>query len=147
MSKFVHGVACGAGPVYTVITDSVTVKCPQEASGGTFSLFEVTVPAQSGPPLHRHGWDEAYYVLEGCIEVRAGDATTVLRPGDFSYVPGDTAHAYRGLDATPSRMLVWSTPGGAESFFAEMHDQVRVLPDDVPKIFEIAGRYGIAPVA
>ena len=51
-----------------------TVLLRSEQSGGRVSAIEVEVPARwPGPPLHRHDFDEAFYVLEGELTFQLRD--------------------------------------------------------------------------
>src|SRR5262249_32089151 len=88
-------VSAGEGPVLSVVGDSIRPLIAAEQSDGGFEGFDLVGPADSGPPPHRHPWDEAYVILEGEVETVMGDQRFVLRPGDVGHVPAGTAHTYR----------------------------------------------------
>ena len=45
-------------------------------------------------PLHAHPEDEAWYVLEGTLAVRAGEHVHQVSAGGAVIVPGGTAHTF-----------------------------------------------------
>ena len=48
-----------------------------EETAGAVSIVENTMPARApGPPLHSHGFDEAFYVLDGELTVQLDDELT-----------------------------------------------------------------------
>ena len=59
-----------------------TVLLRSEDTGGEVAIVEVLVPPRwSGPPLHRHDFDEAFYVLDGELTFQLGDErSTATRP-------------------------------------------------------------------
>ncbi len=78
----------GEGRTLWVVGDTYTFKGTAENTGGALLLFEAEVPPQSGPPPHiHHREDEAFYVLEGEVEVREGDRTFVAGGGSFVFIP------------------------------------------------------------
>jgi mannose-6-phosphate isomerase-like protein (cupin superfamily) len=78
-------------------------------------------PGFPGPPPHFHErtWD-AYYVLEGRLDVRLGDEVSELGPGDVAAVPPGTAHGFSNPLDTPTRFLDIHAPGGFEGYFREL---------------------------
>jgi uncharacterized cupin superfamily protein len=46
-------------------------------------------------PLHRHIIDEVLFYLSGEVEVRLGDETYAVGPGDIVIVPAGVAHSQR----------------------------------------------------
>jgi mannose-6-phosphate isomerase-like protein (cupin superfamily) len=62
-------------------------------------------------PWHvHHNDDEAWYVLEGALCVRAGDDVIELRTGSGYLVPRGTPHTYWNPSPTPVRYLLFMTP-------------------------------------
>jgi uncharacterized cupin superfamily protein len=78
------------------------------------------------------GWDtgshfhstieEQFYVIEGELELRAGDRLIAGRPGTFVAVPSGIAHAFANRSSLPARMLLVVTPPGHERYFAALAD-------------------------
>ena len=61
-------------------------------TGGQFGMSMVTQPPGIATPLHRHTQEaEAWFVLEGRVDYRAGDDLHELSDGAFIYLPLGTA--------------------------------------------------------
>ena len=58
-----------------------------------------------------HDGQEFVYVLEGSIELTYDGKRTVLAPGDGADLDARRPHLFRGLGATPSRMVAVVTSG------------------------------------
>ena len=94
LSQVTH-VPAGEGDTLWVVGDTYTLKATAETTGGSLALVEASIPAGSGPPPHVHASeDEAYYVLEGQIEVLDGKRTFLAGPGSFVFIPRGTVHAF-----------------------------------------------------
>jgi mannose-6-phosphate isomerase-like protein (cupin superfamily) len=64
-------------------------------------------------PLHSHGEDEAFYVLEGALGVRIGDKDVEVPAGGAAIVPSGAAHTYWNPLPQPTRYLLVM---GAETY-------------------------------
>jgi quercetin dioxygenase-like cupin family protein len=92
-----------------------------EQSAGAVSAIEVTSPAGfRGPPLHHHGFDEAFYVLEGELTFKLRDDVFTRRAGELAFAPRDVPHTYANHSDAPARALIVCTPAGFERYFARM---------------------------
>src|SRR6185437_5783783 len=86
-----------------------------------FSLVEVTDAPGIGAPLHvHHGEAEAFYILDGTIELTCGNEVVVGHAGDFLYAPKDVPHKYLVVGDKPARLLLLFSRPGFEKFFAEI---------------------------
>lgn len=116
----------GEGAAWWVVGDTYTVKATARDTNGQFALIEASIPPQAGPPPHLHrNEDEAYYVLEGELEVFDGERSFTARAGSFVYIPRGAVHAFRNPGSEPVRMLALITPGGFENFFFEVGQPAR----------------------
>lgn len=111
------------------------------AMGSSIEVFDTSGPAGSGPPPHRHPWEEIYVVLDGELEVTVDGETHVLRKGGIAHVPAGSVHAYRNL--TEAHFLTIVGPGNAARFFARVADEVEMNPPDIPGVIRVAGEYGV----
>ena len=94
-----------------------------EESDGVVSLIDNTVPANwDGPYLHKHDFDETFYVIEGELTFQLGDELFRAKAGDIAFAPRGVPHTYANLSATPTRHLIVCTPAGFERYFARMLD-------------------------
>lgn len=91
-----------------------------ESTDGSFSICEATEPPGSAAPLHvHHAEAEAFYVLEGEIELTCGEETLTAGAGDFVYAPKGVPHKYAVVGHEPARVLLLFSRSGFESFFVE----------------------------
>ncbi|HEX2199590.1 MAG TPA: cupin domain-containing protein [Burkholderiales bacterium] len=129
------------GEKLEVLGAQVRFLCQGADTGRAWSLMEVVLPRDGGPPAHDHPWDEAYYVIEGEVRFTLGDKVQQFKGGDFIYAPGGTLHAFQGVSTQPARMLVFDAPAAAEGFFRDVHREVSQMPRDLPKVAEIGARH------
>ena len=90
-----------------------------EQSAGHVSIMENIVRAGSdGPPLHKHDFDEGFYMLEGELIFQIGDQRFTRRAGEFAFAPRNVAHALANHGDADARYLLVCTPAGLERHFA-----------------------------
>ena len=81
-------------------------------AGSALVLAEWTAQGSAGDepvyqaPLHKHQEDEAWYVLEGVLRVRVGEAVHEVPAGGAVIVPGGTAHTFWNPLPSPARYLL-----------------------------------------
>jgi quercetin dioxygenase-like cupin family protein len=137
----------------TWFLNSLTTKVAATAeTGGAYGITEQLVTAAANPPMHRHpDEDEAFYVLDGTVEVEGDGQVATATPGTFAFVPRGAAHTYRVVSGT-ARMLVITSGKPAdnlEDFFFAMGEPAgaRVLPEpdapDMERLTTLAARSGI----
>jgi quercetin dioxygenase-like cupin family protein len=127
-----------------VVGEQIRVLAPATRTG-SYEIFLQTGPEGAGPPPHTHPWDEAYFVLEGKLEVLLGDRAVTLSAGSFAHVPRGTKHAFRFLTAGAKFLSINSNRGAAE-FFADL-DRETGGTMDVPKLVAVAMRHEVALAA
>jgi mannose-6-phosphate isomerase-like protein (cupin superfamily) len=97
-------------------------------------LAEWTDPGGADPPryiapLHiHHEDDEAWYVVEGALVVRSGDADVHLPAGGAAIVPRGTPHTYWNPEPGPTRYLLVMTPR-----IRALIDALHALDDRTPE--------------
>lgn len=120
------------------------IQLTKEQSSGCMGIFEGIVPAGEGPPIHiHHNEDEVIHVLEGVYKFWLDGATTTIEAGRSIFLPRGIPHSFQVLGSKAGRNLAVVTPGGFEGFFVDVSTDALTIPDDMPKIAEIAGRYGL----
>lgn len=62
--------------------------------------------------VHRHEGDEFLYVIEGAMEVVAGDVAHTLAAGDAMYFDASVPHSYRGTGRKKARAVVVTSGAG-----------------------------------
>jgi quercetin dioxygenase-like cupin family protein len=126
-----------------VLGTQVRFLCEGHSTKNIWSLMEVTLPLDAGPPPHTHQWDEAYFVTEGNVEFFVGDQRFMAAVGDFVYTPGGVVHGFRGASQRPARVLIFDAPAHAGAFFKRVDREIKDLPRDLPKVRDIGEDTGI----
>jgi quercetin dioxygenase-like cupin family protein len=92
-----------------------------EQSGGHVSVVENTVPAHSrGPFLHKHDFDEAFFLVEGELLFQVQDELVTVRAGELAFAPRGVPHTFTNRTDAPARYVLVCTPGGFERYFARI---------------------------
>jgi quercetin dioxygenase-like cupin family protein len=136
-------------PAFWTLGELLTLIATAEQTGGAFSLVEELLPRGAEPPPHvHHREDESFFVLDGALTVRVGDAVFPGEPGSFVFCPRDVPHLLTVRSDTV-RMLTLCTPGGLESFFVQLGRPAadRTLPvgepgPDAERVATLAGHSG-----
>jgi quercetin dioxygenase-like cupin family protein len=144
-------VAPGAGRKLWVTDELMTFKVLGEDTGGAYSLTDSVVPPQGGPPPHiHHREDEAFWVLEGELEIRVGEEVFMAGAGSFVHLPKGVLHSYENVGSGPARFLTLMVPAGLEKFFEEVGKPGADLSspppfdaEDVERLLLAAPGYGL----
>jgi quercetin dioxygenase-like cupin family protein len=67
-------------------------------------------PGDQAPPHVHHGSDEAFYVLDGQLEVLTGEVRKTLRAGELAFIAAGTVHTFANRGPGKCRILVVMTP-------------------------------------
>lgn len=135
----------------------MTVKAGDDQTGGAFTVIDCECPPGFAPPLHVHHLeDEAFYVLDGTLQVSCDTETWEVGQGSFVFLPKGKTHSFVVLGDGPARFLQVTAPAQFERFAAEVGVPATRpgLPDpatpDVERLLAAAARYRIdilAPTA
>lgn len=105
----------------TVPKLSTQVLLRGEESGGHVSVLDNVVPARSkGPDLHKHDFDEAFYLIEGELVFQIGNQQFTRHAGELAFAPRNMPHALTNRTDEPARYVLVCTPAGFERHFARM---------------------------
>ena len=133
--------------------------------GGELTIVEQVAAPGAASALHRHPYQEVFYVLEGELEfagLENGERVTfaVGRPARTVHAAAGVAHGYRNDGPSPPASSPIMQPAGAEGFFdggrcvARRGRATRRRTPPAPSpdaVLEAAARHGIeflpAPVA
>ena len=114
-ARVIH-VGPGEGAAFSAVGDIYRVLATGKQTGGAYSLSEIRVSPNNGPPPHVHSReDESFFVVEGEITFRIGDEKIVARPGTFILGP-------RGVART-----VWHPDETIEAVAYDTADRVRAI--------------------
>jgi len=107
-------------PLVTPTGDHAIVMAGTEKTGGSLTVIELINQPKNGPPLHSHiRDDEVWYVLEGEYRFKAGDAMFVVSEGGMAFGPHGMPHSFQNVGTAPARLLIITTPAGAERYFED----------------------------
>ena len=90
----------------------------EESSGRVGVVESVMPPGAAGPPLHKHDFDEAFYVLEGELTFLLGGELVTVGADELAFAPGGVPHGFTNRGNTAARFLIVFTPAGFEREFA-----------------------------
>ncbi len=147
--RAVH-IAEGEGKMLWVANELMTFKVSSEDTGGMYALTDSVVLPQGEAPLHvHHREDEAFWVLEGELEILVGEDTFRASAGSFVHLPKGVGHAYKNVGTGPARFLTLIVPAGLEKFFEEVGKPGTDLSspppfeeEDIQRFLALAPRYG-----
>lgn len=115
-----------------------------EENDGKAGMFTVTVGTPGGPPMHVHeDADEYFYLLDGSARFQVDGESVMLGAGEAAWVPRGKEHTYRILGEDGGSMLTIVIPGGFERFFEAMAAENLRIPEDMPRITEIAEQFNL----
>jgi quercetin dioxygenase-like cupin family protein len=138
-----------------ILGDFYSVKISGSETGGRYSIWEIDVAPNNGPPMHRHSReDEAFYVLEGEFSFPYGNSKIKAGKGEFAYVPRGEFHTYKNVGSSAGKLLVVITPPEFEKFFEEIGIPIekgerfsftppKITPADIEKVVKAAEKYGL----
>jgi len=134
-----------------VVDELVTFKATGRDTNGAYALTDSVVPPQGGPPPHvHHREDEAFWVLEGDLEVSVGGSTFRAGAGSSVHLPRGVVHSFQNLGSGPARFLTLVVPAGLEGFFEEVGkpgtDPSSPPPfeeEDLERLLAVAPKYGV----
>ena len=107
-----------------VVGDTYTVLVSGKQTEGRYCLIDMLVPDGSGPPLHRHSFEEMFTLLEGEVEFTFRGQTMKVTQGATVNIPANAPHQFRNASGKTVHMLCMCTPAGQEEFFAQVGDRI-----------------------
>ncbi|MCD2423259.1 cupin domain-containing protein [Niabella pedocola] len=107
-----------------------TLIAPDQ-TGEALAILELTLPRGGEPPPHIHTHeDEAFYVVEGTIDVTIAGKTTSLKAGEALFAPKNVPHSFRILTERAT-LLNLITPGRLWNYFIEFSQPLSEVPETV----------------
>lgn len=136
----------GEGPVHaTPFGDRVRWLAGHAETGGGYSLHDRTAPpgARSTPHKHQHV-TEAFYVIDGEIELQVGGERLTGTAGTFVLAPPNVTYAWRNDSDRDAHVLVLFSPPVAFGYFEEL-DRLTMAKDglDGAAVAALASKYGL----
>jgi len=124
-----------------IVGEQLTILASGEATLG-YEIFLQRGPEGSGPPAHRHPWDESFFVTKGQIDFGIGPASTTGGPGTLVHLPAGTVHWFR-FGPGGGEMVSMTSRLGASKMFTEIAREVAPTTPDLEKLVEVGARHGL----
>jgi quercetin dioxygenase-like cupin family protein len=121
-----------------VVGDTYTILVSGAQTAGRYCLVDMLVPDGSGPPPHRHDFEEMFTLLEGELEFTFRGNKTTLKAGETINIPANAPHVFKNRSGKTVRMLCMCTPAGQDEFFMEVGQPVAARTSPAPKLDKAA---------
>lgn len=123
-------------PHIGLVGDTYTITVSGEDTRGRFSVIDMHIPPNGGPPPHRHDFEETFILLEGEMEATFRGKKFIVRAGETLNIPANAPHQFRNTSSKPVRMICICSPAGQEKFFLEVGVPVATRTAPPPKLSE-----------
>ena len=105
-------------PHIGLVGDTYTVLLSGHDTAGRFTLIDMHIPPNGGPPPHRHDFEETFTLLSGEIEATFRGAKRTVRAGETIHIPANAPHQFHNVSDQPVHLLCICSPAGQEELFA-----------------------------
>ena len=142
----------GEGRSFALMGSVITFKYQPADNGGALLAFEHGCPPGLGVPAHSERNHEAFWVLEGTLEVEVEGEAGRLGAGDFLSLPPGVLHSLHNPGPGPVRVLTMVTPGdGHARFFSTLGEPIEDAanpprpegPPDLERVLRVGAECGI----
>jgi mannose-6-phosphate isomerase-like protein (cupin superfamily) len=92
---------------------STRLLADSDATGGALSIMRTTMGERiEGARPHTHSKSaELFYILEGQLQLLAGERVIIAGQGDLVVIPPDMAHAFATIPGHSADFLIVQAPG------------------------------------
>lgn len=110
------------GQSISVVGDTYRVIITGEQTGNAYAVIDMQVPKGGGPGPHAHpDFQEAFYIMDGEIEVSTEKGNYTAASGSFVNIPkGGIVHQFKNIQDKTAHMFCIVVPAGLELFFEEI---------------------------
>ncbi len=142
----------GEGRSVALMGSAITFKYEPEDNGDALLAFEHLCPPGLGVPAHSEHNHEAFYVLEGTLEVEIAGEVNRLGAGDFLGLEPGVVHSLHNPGPGPMRVLTMVSPGGGHArFFSTLGEPIEdpanppqpTGPPDLDRVLRVGAECGI----
>lgn len=115
----------GSGRAFALMGSSLTFKDEPGENGDYLLLFEHRCPPGDGVPPHSERNHEAFYGLEGVLEIEAAGERYRVEPGAFLSIQPGVVHSLHNPGPAWARVLTLVSPGAQhERFFSTLGEPI-----------------------
>ena len=152
-NKSLTHVKATQGENISVVGDTYRIVIGSERTDNKYALIDMLIPKDGGPGPHSHtGVQEAFYIIEGEIEVTTKEGTYTAWQGDYVNIPFEgPVHKFTNKKDKTAHILCIVTPAGMEKMFEEIGQPIaagtflpkpEMTPDMQKKFTAIGEKYG-----
>lgn len=149
----IAAVAAQEGPSISVVGDTYRIVIGSEQTNGAYALIDMLIPPEGGPPPHSHAtFQEAFYIIDGEIEVITKEKKYSATKGSYVNIPfNGPVHKFTNRTDKTAHILCLTTPAGMEKMFDEIGKPVaagtflplpQMTPEEKKQFQSIAEKYG-----
>jgi len=147
-------VAADEGSKISVVGDTYRIIIGSKQTNGAYALIDMVIPPRGGPPPHSHAtFQEAFYIINGEIEVITKEKKYSTTRGSYVNIPfNGPVHKFINKTDKNAHILCLITPAGMEKMFEEIGKPVadgmflpppsQMTPEEQKQIKSIAEKYG-----
>ena len=77
----------------------------RHGGGVTASAFIVDVADESGPPRHKHPYEEIFIIIDGTVRLEADGEVIEATSDEICIVPAGVPHKFTNMGPGPARMV------------------------------------------
>ncbi|RKN46847.1 cupin domain-containing protein [Streptomyces hoynatensis] len=127
----------GAGP------DTIALLADASATGGFLGVSRTTLGrGRDGATPHYHrGSAELFFVLDGRLQVLAGEEVVEVEAGGTLVVPPHAVHAFAAAPGSAADALIVITPGVERDAYFRLLDRVRRGQADPRELLAVQERF------
>ena len=137
----------------SVVGDTHRTIISGQQTNGAYALVEMLIPPNGGPPPHSHvETQEAFYIIDGQIEVITKEKKYSATKGSYVNIPiNGPVHKFTNKTDKTAHLLCFLTPAGMEKMFEEVGKPVapnaflpppQMTPEEQKRVQSIAEKYG-----
>lgn len=126
----------------------MALKAGGNDTSGSFTLFEQTMPPGFSPPDHVHlDEEEVFGIFEGHLQVRCGEQSWIVGPGDTVLLPRGVRHGFSVTGPDAARIWHLTAPAKFERFVEHLGVEAGPglpgeMPIDVAEVTSVAATFG-----
>ncbi len=109
------------GEFVGVVGDNYRIVLSGAQTENRFSVFDMFIPPNGGPPPHAHPKiEELFYVIDGELTYKTENGGKVVKAGGVVHIPpGGAVHSFKNVSGKMAHILCVVLPAGLENLFRE----------------------------
>lgn len=129
-----------------VLGSQITVLASNAATGSHEVTFQQGAEG-SGPPPHRHPWDETFYVTRGQVLFECAGRKLTAVAGTLVHVPANEVHGFQFGPGGGEMIEIAGAGGHASEMFADIAAHTADGAPDMARLLQVLGRHGVTVAA